>query len=65
MHVYDFSVLDGADQLEISQLLADFVAAQEKDNATMEALKAHFSNGSGMRQGKCIRFLRKRSIPEP
>lgn len=48
MHVYDFSVLDGADQLEISQLLADFVAAQEKDNATMEALKAHFSNGSGM-----------------
>ena len=44
MHVYDFSVLDGADQLEISQLLADFVAAQEKDNATMEALKAHFSN---------------------
>ena len=33
MHVYDFSVLDGADQLEISQLLADFVAAQEKDNA--------------------------------
>lgn len=49
MHVYDFSVLDGADQLEISQLLADFVAAQEKDNATMEALKAHFSNGSGMR----------------
>ena len=48
MHVYDFSVLDGVDQLEISQLLADFVAAQEKDNATMEALKAHFSNGSGM-----------------
>ena len=48
MHVYDFSVLDGADQLEISQLLADFVAAQEKDNATMEALKAYFSNGSGM-----------------
>lgn len=56
MHVYDFSVLDGADQLEISQLLADFVAAQEKDNATMEALKAHFSNGSGMRTREVYSF---------
>ena len=56
MHVYDFSVLDGADQLEISQLLADFVAAQEKDNAMMEALKAHFSNGSGMRAREVYSF---------
>lgn len=56
MHVYDFSVLDGADQLEISQLLSDFVAAQEKDNATMEALKAHFSNGSGMRAREVYSF---------
>lgn len=56
MHVYDFSVLDGADQLEISQLLADFVAAQEKDNATMKALKAHFSNGSGMRAREVYSF---------
>lgn len=56
MHVYDFSVLDGADQLEISQLLADFVAAQEKDNATMEALKTHFSNGSGMRAREVYSF---------
>lgn len=56
MHVYDFSVLDGADQLEISQLLADFVAAQEKDNATMEVLKAHFSNGSGMRAREVYSF---------
>lgn len=56
MHVYDFSVLDGVDQLEISQLLADFVAAQEKDNATMEALKAHFSNGSGMRAREVYSF---------
>lgn len=56
MHVYDFSVLDGADQLEISQMLADFVAAQEKDNATMEALKAHFSNGSGMRAREVYSF---------
>lgn len=56
MHVYDFSVLDGADQLEIFQLLADFVAAQEKDNATMEALKAHFSNGSGMRAREVYSF---------
>lgn len=56
MHVYDFSVLDGADQLEISQLLADFVVAQEKDNATMEALKAHFSNGSGMRAREVYSF---------
>ena len=56
MHVYDFSVLDGADQLEISQLLADFVAAQEKDNATMEALKAHFSNGRGMRAREVYSF---------
>ncbi len=56
MHVYDFSVLDGADQLEISKLLADFVAAQEKDNATMEALKAHFSNGSGMRAREVYSF---------
>lgn len=56
MHVYDFSVLDGADQLEISQLLADFVAAQEKDNATMETLKAHFSNGSGMRAREVYSF---------
>lgn len=56
MHVYDFSVLDGADQLEISLLLADFVAAQEKDNATMEALKAHFSNGSGMRAREVYSF---------
>lgn len=56
MHVYDFSVLDGADQLEISQLLADFVAAQENDNATMEALKAYFSNGSGMRAREVYSF---------
>ena len=56
MHVYDFSVLDGADQLEISQLLADFVAAQENDNATMEALKAHFSNGTGMRAREVYSF---------
>ena len=56
MHVYDFSVLDGTDQLKISQLLADFVAAQEKDNATMEALKAHFSNGSGMRAREVYSF---------
>lgn len=56
MHVYDFSVLDGADQLEISHMLADFVAAQEKDNATMEALKAHFSNGSGMRAREVYSF---------
>ena len=56
MHVYDFSVLDGADKLEITQLLADFVAAHEKDNATMEALKAHFSNGSGMRAREVYSF---------
>lgn len=56
MHVYDFSVLDGTDQLEISKLLADFVAAHEKDNATMEALKAHFSNGSGMRAREVYSF---------
>lgn len=56
MHVYDFSVLDGADQLEISQLLTDFVAAQENDNATMEALKAHFSNGTGMRAREVYSF---------
>ena len=56
MQVYDFSVLEGADQLEISQRLSDFVAAQEKDNATMEALKEHFCNGTGMRAREVYSF---------
>ncbi len=56
MHVYDFSVLEGVDQLEISQRLSDFVAAQEKDNATMEALKEYFSHGTGMRAKEVYSF---------
>lgn len=65
MHVYDFSVLDGADQLEISQLLADFVAAQEKTMRRWKHSKRISPTEVVCGQGKCIRFLRKRSIPEP
>ena len=50
MHVYDFSVLDGADQLEISQLLADFVAGKRQcdDGSTQSAfLKRKWYAGKG------------------
>lgn len=56
MHVYDFAVLDGADQLEVSRLLADFVGAQENDNATMEALKEHFNHGGGQKAAEVFSF---------
>lgn len=56
MQVYDFEVTDGHDQLETSQMLADFVGAQEKDNATMEALKEYFCNGTGMRAEEVFSF---------
>lgn len=56
MHVYDAAVLDGLDEKEIFTVLSDFVGAQEKDNATMEALKENFTEGSGMRAKEVFSF---------
>lgn len=56
MRVYDAAVLDGLDEKEIFTVLSDFVGAQEKDNATMEALKENFTEGSGMRAKEVFSF---------
>ena len=40
MHVYETKILDGLDETQTAATIADVVAAQEKDNATMEALQA-------------------------
>ena len=56
MHVYEVEVLDGLDEKEINHILADVVKSQNKDNATMEALQAHFTEGAGMRAKEVFSF---------
>lgn len=46
MHVYETKILDGLDEAQTVATIADVVAAQEKDNATMEALQEYFTKGS-------------------
>ena len=56
MHVYEVEVLDGLDEKEINHILADVVKSQNKDNATMEALQAHFTEGARMRAKEVFSF---------
>ena len=56
MHVYEVEILDGLDENATCKTLADVVKAQNKDNATMEALQAHFTEGGGMRAKEVFSF---------
>ena len=56
MHVYEVEMLDGVDEEGTTKILADVVRAQNKDNATMEALQAHFTVGGGMRVKEVFSF---------
>ncbi len=56
MQVYEVEILDGLGEEETVKLMSDFVWAQEKDNATMEALQAHFEKGTGMRAREVFSF---------
>ena len=56
MHVYEVEMLDGVDEDATMKTLADVVHAQNKDNATMEALQEHFAEGGGMRAKEVFSF---------
>lgn len=56
MQVYEAEILDGLDVDKTLQLLGDFVRAQSRDNATMEALQAYFDHGSGARAAEVFSF---------
>ncbi len=49
MAVSDYETLGEIKKAELNGLLSDFVGAQAADNATMGALKAHFSEPEGRR----------------
>lgn len=56
MHVYETEVLEGLDQENTLSIIADFVKAQAKDNATMEALQECFSKGDGTKAKEVFSF---------
>lgn len=56
MHVYETKVLDGLDEAQTVATIADVVAAQEKDNVTMEALQDYFTKGSGHKAKEVFSF---------
>lgn len=56
MHVYETKILDGLDEAQTVVTIADVVAAQEKDNATMEALQEYFTKGSGHKAKEVFSF---------
>ena len=56
MHVYEVELLDGVDEDATTKILADVVHAQNRDNATMEALQAHFKEGGGMHAKEVFSF---------
>lgn len=56
MHVYETKILDGLDETQTAATIADVVAAQEKDNATMEALQDYFTKGSGHKAKEVFSF---------
>ena len=56
MHVYEVELLDGVDEDATTKILADVVHAQNRDNATMEALQAHFKESGGMHAKEVFSF---------
>lgn len=56
MHVYEVELLDGVDEDATMKILADVVRAQNRDNATMEALQAHFTENGGMHAKEVFSF---------
>lgn len=56
MHVYETKIIDGLDEAQTVATIADVVAAQEKDNATMEALQEYFTKGSGHKAKEVFSF---------
>ena len=56
MHVYETKILDGLDEAQTVATIADVVAAQEKDNTTMEALQEYFTKGSGHKAKEVFSF---------
>ncbi len=56
MHVYEVELLDGVDEDATTKILADVVRAQNRDNATMEALQAHFTENGGMHAKEVFSF---------
>ena len=56
MHVYETKIFDGLDEAQTVATIADVVAAQEKDNATMEALQDYFTKGSGHKAKEVFSF---------
>lgn len=56
MHVYETKILDGLDETQTAATIADVVATQEKDNATMEALQDYFTKGSGHKAKEVFSF---------
>jgi cation-transporting ATPase E len=56
MKVYEVAFFDGVDAEKTSRLLGDFVHAQSKDNATMEALQAYFTAQTGLAAKEVFSF---------
>lgn len=56
MHVYEVELLDGVDEDATTKILADVVRAQNRDNATMEALQVHFTENGGMHAKEVFSF---------
>ena len=56
MHVYEVELLDGVDEDATTKILADVVRAQNRDNATMEALQAHFTENGGLHAKEVFSF---------
>ena len=56
MHVYETKIFEGLDETQTVATIADVVAAQEKDNATMEALQEYFTKGSGHKAKEVFSF---------
>lgn len=56
MHVYETKILEGHEEENTIALIGDFVKAQSKDNATMEALQAYFTRETGLKAKEVFSF---------
>lgn len=56
MEVSGFEVIGSEDDEEIHQMLSDFAANMETDNATMEAMQAYFKESTGVLADRVFSF---------
>lgn len=56
MEVADWKIMDGENESEVAELLADFGANMTADNATMRAVQTYFQNGTGRKAARIIPF---------